>query len=589
MLTSLIRLSPFRFALLFALLVPWPAQLGAQNNAPSLVVGILPFQDVSANSDLGQLYTVLPNMLQALLLNKTQLVPRQVPGAPPGQAVDVATAAGLGQQAGTDVMAIGTLLSGSVKTSQSALSGFGFHGIQLGGNGSKIAVTVLLQVDLVDVNRGVKIATLRAKGQQSKDHFDPSMDSGNYGNINMQSAGFQNSVLAQATNRALGQLAEEMVSALKNFTPAVPGGQAAPAPAPAAAPPAATPAQAPMPVPVSGGAAAAPAPASPGAQPNLTAVKIDFVPGEKTIFFDDLSDMAPDEPPPHWKVRGSPVTLLMNGPTRELSLSVTRLTSPQLAFPSNFTFQTVLTYHMGNDGGVPAANWHFLTANGNDALFIRTLGDASTQQLTLQTFANGDDIGDVNVSHMDFAQPVHLDLWLQNGRARIYVNGDRVIDVNQVTIPQVVDMALRANRGEGDQARIGLHRVRLAESAPDFAAAMQASGKYVTHGIHFDTGSSILNSDSAPIVKQVADGLIGDPALTLEIDGYTDSIGGKASNLTLSQARADAVRSVLVSQFGIDAGRLTAKGFGPDHPLGSNDTAEGRAENRRVEFVKTSQ
>ena len=585
MLTSLIRRSLFRFAIFFALLAPWPAQLGAQNNAPSLMVGILPFQDVSANSDLGQLYTVLPNMLQALLLNKTQLVPRQVPGAPPGQAADVATAAGLGQQAGTDVMAIGTLLSGSVKTSQSALSGFGFHGIQLGGNGSKIAVTVLLQVDLVDVNRGVKIATLRAKGQQSKDHFDPSMDSGNYGNINMQSAGFQNSVLAQATNQALGQLAEEMVSALKNFTPAVPGGQAAPA----GAPPAATPAQAPMPVPVSGSVAAAPAPASPGAQPNLTEVKIDFVPGERTIFFDDLSDMAPDEPPPHWKVRGSSVALLIGGATRELKMHASQLTTPDLILPANFTFQSVASYHLGGDQGTtPTANWHFLTRNGDDALFIRTTANVQNKTLDTQLRANGGDLGDKTATNVDFSQPVHFDLWVQNGRVREYVNGARLLDLNQVKIPPVVHVALHTNYGEGDLAWIGLQRARLAESAPDFAAAMQATGKYVTHGIHFATGSAILNSDSAPIVRQVADGLIGDPALTLEIDGYTDSIGGKAQNQTLSQARADAVRSVLVSQFGIDGGRLTAKGFGPDNPLGSNDTAAGRADNRRVEFVKTS-
>ncbi len=184
---------------------------------------------------------------------------------------------------------------------------------------------------------------------------------------------------------------------------------------------------------------------------------------------------------------------------------------------------------------------------------------------------------------------MHLDIWVQNGRVREYVNGARLLDLNQIKIPPVVHVALHANDGEGELAWIGLRRVRLAESAPDFAATMQASGKYVTHGIHFDTGSASLKSDSAPVVKQVADGLIGDPALNLEIDGYTDSVGSKAANLTLSQARADAVRSVLVSQFGIDAGRLTAKGFGPDHPLGSNDTAAGRAENRRVEFVKTSQ
>ncbi len=556
------------------LAAPLRAQTGGP---PSFSLGILPFQDVSGNSDLGQLSNVLPNMLQSALLDKTRLVPRQVQGAQPGQAIDVATAASLGQQAGADVVAIGTLLSGSVKTSQGSFSGFGFHGVQVGGNSKSISVTVVLQVDLVDVNRGVKIATLRARGTEKKQHFDPTMDSGNYGNVNMQSAGFSNSALGQATNQALDRLAQEMVRALQSFQPAAPVAAPAATPPPASGAPAAA---------ASGAATAAPA-AGAGGQPNLAAVKIDFIPGEKTLFFDDLSDMAPDEPPPHWRVRGSEVTLLMQGATRELSLSVTRLTSPRLALPANFTFQSVTTYHLGNGGGLPAANWHFLTANNNDALLIRTIGNFPDQKLSLQVFANGNDIGDYDVHHMTFAQPVHLDLWLQDGRVRVYVNSDRIIDVNQVTIHPVVRVALRANRGEGERVRVGLRRVRLAASAPDFAAAMQASGKYVTHGIHFDTNSAVLKPSSAAVIRQVADGLIGDPALKLEIDGYTDSVGSDAANLTLSQARADAVRSVLISQFSIDGGRLTAKGLGPANPIGSNDTAAGRAENRRVEFVKT--
>lgn len=580
---SIVRRSLFPFALLFTLLAPWPAQLWAQSNAPSFTVGILPFQDVSGNTDLGQLSTVLPNMLQALLLDKTQLIPRQVQSAAPGQAVDVGTAAGLGQQSGADVMAIGTLLSGAVKTSQSTLSGFGFHGIQLGGNGSKIAVTVMLQVDLVDVNRGVKIATLRAKGEQSKDHFDPSMDSGNYGSINMQSAGFQNSALAQATNQALGQLAQEMVNALKNFTPALPGGQAAPAaeaPAPAASP---TPAPAPAPAPAS--ASTSPAPAGAGAQPDFTAVKIDFVPGEKTLFYDDFTDMAPDEPPPHWKVRGDAATLMVGTQVRELDLRTTQLTSPHITLPENFTLQLIETFPTSG-GGYPSTNWYLNDANGDQALFIFI---ASNNNHGLHITVNGpknQGLFDVPLDDFDISHPVHLDFWVQNGRVRGYANGNRIGDVNQVTLPPIDVIEVHGHPGAGGEA-VGLRQVRLAESAPDFAAAMQASGKYVTHGIHFDTDSAILDSDSAPIVKQVADGLIGDPALKLEIDGYTDSVGSADHNLQLSQERADAVRTVLSSQFGIDASRLTAKGEGQANPIGSNDTAAGRAENRRVEFVKT--
>ncbi len=551
-----------------AILTRLAAQSGGQ---PSASVGILPFQDVSGNADLGQLASVLPGMLQSVLLDKTQLAPRQLQGLPPGQAVDIASAAALGQQAGADVVAIGTLLSGSVKTSQGSFGGFGFHGIQVGGNRSKISVMVLLQIDLVDVNRGVKIATLRARGKQSKSHFDPNLDSSNYGTINMQSAGFQNSALGEATRKALDRLAQEMARALRNFQPA----SAAPPPAP-------VPAGSPAPV-----NPAAPAPAagasSPAAQPNLTAVKIDFVPGDKTLFYDDFTDMAPDEPPPHWKARGDAVTLMLGKNLRQLDLMNTQLTSPRLTLPANFTLQTTFKFPVREN--MSQADLEFHTADGSTALAAYLT--SAPGQKSLEVGVSGpksDRLSDQTIPNMDFSQPVKLDLWIQNGRLRAYVNGTRITDVNQIQLPAITHLLVEATPGP-DKAPIGLRRVRLAASAPDFASAI-ASGKYVTHGIHFNTDSAILKPSSAPIIRQVADGLIADPALKLEIDGYTDSIGSARHNLRLSQARAQAVESVLVSQFGIDAGRLTAKGFGAADPIGSNDTAAGRADNRRVEFVK---
>jgi OmpA-OmpF porin, OOP family len=76
------------------------------------------------------------------------------------------------------------------------------------------------------------------------------------------------------------------------------------------------------------------------------------------------------------------------------------------------------------------------------------------------------------------------------------------------------------------------------------------------------------------------------PALKLEIDGYTDGVGAAAHNLDLSRRRAEAVKAVLVSQLGCDPGQLTTAGFGAARPIASNDTPRERADNRRVEFVR---
>jgi outer membrane protein OmpA-like peptidoglycan-associated protein len=128
--------------------------------------------------------------------------------------------------------------------------------------------------------------------------------------------------------------------------------------------------------------------------------------------------------------------------------------------------------------------------------------------------------------------------------------------------------------------------VRFAESAPDFGQTIVASGRYVSHGILFDTNSDRLKAESAPAIQAVARALGTNPALKLLIEGHTDSVGNDASNLDLSKRRAEAVKAVLVSQFSVDASRLTTNGLGATKPLDSNDTPQGRAQNRRVEFVK---
>jgi outer membrane protein OmpA-like peptidoglycan-associated protein len=133
---------------------------------------------------------------------------------------------------------------------------------------------------------------------------------------------------------------------------------------------------------------------------------------------------------------------------------------------------------------------------------------------------------------------------------------------------------------------IGYRMVRFAESTPDFSQVISSSGRFVTHGILFDTDSDRLKAESAPVVQSIARGLETNPNLRLLIEGHTDSVGNPAHNLELSKRRAEAVKAVLVSQFKVDAARLTTNGLGATKPIDSNDTPQGRSQNRRVELVK---
>ena len=105
----------------------------------------------------------------------------------------------------------------------------------------------------------------------------------------------------------------------------------------------------------------------------------------------------------------------------------------------------------------------------------------------------------------------------------------------------------------------------------------------VLHGVNFVTGSDELLPESRAILDEAAASLVKHPAMIVEVAGYTDSTGSKALNERLSYRRAKSVRSYLVTR-GVTPGNLTAKGFGPADPVASNNTAEGRAENRRVEL-----
>jgi outer membrane protein OmpA-like peptidoglycan-associated protein len=103
--------------------------------------------------------------------------------------------------------------------------------------------------------------------------------------------------------------------------------------------------------------------------------------------------------------------------------------------------------------------------------------------------------------------------------------------------------------------------------------------------VFFATGKSQILARSFALLKQVASVLTAHPDLgRVRVEGHTDDRGAHDANLALSQSRAEAVKAFL-SNAGVAASRLEAKGFGPDRPADSNSSEKGRENNRRVEFV----
>jgi outer membrane protein OmpA-like peptidoglycan-associated protein len=105
---------------------------------------------------------------------------------------------------------------------------------------------------------------------------------------------------------------------------------------------------------------------------------------------------------------------------------------------------------------------------------------------------------------------------------------------------------------------------------------------FTLDNVLFDTGSAVLKPSSTKELKELFDYLSLKPDLKVEIAGHTDDVGNDDSNLTLSQHRADAVKSWLIRR-GISSERIIAKGYGETRPIASNKTEEGKQKNRRTE------
>ena len=126
----------------------------------------------------------------------------------------------------------------------------------------------------------------------------------------------------------------------------------------------------------------------------------------------------------------------------------------------------------------------------------------------------------------------------------------------------------------------------VAIDAASMASSIADTGSVAIYGINFDTAKSDLKPDSEPAIDEIAKLLIDNPALKVYIVGHTDMVGDAASNVRLSQVRAQSVITALVTKHGIAASRLIAFGNGPYAPVASNKTDDGRAKNRRVELVE---
>jgi OOP family OmpA-OmpF porin len=177
------------------------------------------------------------------------------------------------------------------------------------------------------------------------------------------------------------------------------------------------------------------------------------------------------------------------------------------------------------------------------------------------------------------------------------VDKDGVNDHNDKCNNTPIGASVSSNGCELDSDNDGV--VNSKDSCPATKAGAKVDSKgcaeklahteTISLNVNFATGSDTLTNNFMAEIEKVADFMRKYNSVTGVIEGHTDSSGASAFNQNLSQLRAESVVDVLVKKFGIDAKRLSAKGFGEDRPIASNETAEGRKQNRRVSAIFNAQ
>jgi outer membrane protein OmpA-like peptidoglycan-associated protein len=126
---------------------------------------------------------------------------------------------------------------------------------------------------------------------------------------------------------------------------------------------------------------------------------------------------------------------------------------------------------------------------------------------------------------------------------------------------------------------------KLEFSADEMKRKLEEAGRIAIYGIYFDIDHSNLKFGSEKVLIEMVKLMKNHAGLNIEIQGHTDTTGTREHNIKLSERRAETVKSFLVL-YGVDPSRMTTKGYGPDQPVASNNTEEGRSLNRRVELKK---
>ena len=340
-----------------------------------------------------------------------------------------------------------------------------------------------------------------------------------------------------------------------------------------------------------------------------TATSSDFKRGSVVMFEDDVTGETVGEFPSKWDLLDGGAEVKTIGGQKAIEVTNNGVITPLLKqegayLPEEFTIEYDFYYWAQKDdvglndlklclaNDADRSSWS--GDNGSRAAFVLVHGvcDTSDQHYAFNNGSGSDETRDAGFTHQ-FKQGWHHVALSFNKRAlKVYFDGKRVVNLPRVQQPTWFSFQVPYEYTNLTFIRnvvLAKGAVELYDrNAQDLSAVEKAiaeTGKFVTNNILFDTGKATLKQESMIEIMRVADYMKKNPTARFEVQGHTDNQGSDKINDPLSQQRAEAIVKALEG-LGVDGFNLKAVGKGSHEPVADNSTEEGRAKNRRVEFVK---
>lgn len=332
--------------------------------------------------------------------------------------------------------------------------------------------------------------------------------------------------------------------------------------------------------------------------------KYDFVPGDKVLFYDDFSQDFIGDFPSKWNTNGSGEVVKLNNVDGNWFELITGNSIFYIPDVKNLLEDYTIEFDIVTQGfSQKTSSSSYLQISLTDSDALRKYSDNYIQSSLSLCQYNTYGIHSTNIFNnksggidskvaADIREALlnqpHIAIAVTRNRYRLWVNETKYLDIPRMVTELNVLKHLKFNvigLKEGEE-RIFISNLKVADGGEDLRRKLLSEGKISTNGILFDSGSANIKPQSLGIVLQVSQVLLQDENMKLTIVGHTDADGNSDANMTLSKQRAESVKNALVNLYNISPDRLQTDGKGASTPVADNTTPDGKAQNRRVEFIK---